>query len=575
MRRVKVFLFCISFLTLHLKAVDKGPEILRICLDNNTSIATLFWQPTTDVCKSFTQYHIYSSENGGPWKKEKSITDLSKTECSLLLSDPGADWKFKIVTYLACNGVDSFESAAQSIDNNKPQQIEIDSVSFDYLTQKVMLGWKSNPAKDTKGYRIYEYKNSVYNKIVDEPLTRHILGAYGVANQAEFSLATYDSCDLFAPINASHKPVYLSGNIDSCKRTISFTWNLYSGPSWNLSKQSLILDKNNTGFTLHSQIPAGTTSFSLSDIVLGDNLCYYIRSENLSTKATSSSNTVCFKTRKLRIPEVHYISNVSVVDNQIELSINVDEKADTDSILIERSENNGAFISYLKTPLIPGLKEYSLLDPNAKVNLYSYAYKAKALDKCHETSAVSNTAKSILLSKAFLIDNKYQLSWNLYKWWTDGVASQELETSTDRFTWNKLLNFDTLINSTVYTADELTSDSLCFRILNRGNNPMAKSLSNIQCIYAITDFYIPGTLNPYSQNNILKVYGKGLDEDRGKIEVFNRWGEKIFETHKVTVGWDGKLDNEFAQMGSYIYKAYFYDQRNNFYLKTGTVFIIK
>ena len=37
------------------------------------------------------------------------------------------------------------------------------------------------------------------------------------------------------------------------------------------------------------------------------------------------------------------------------------------------------------------------------------------------------------------------------------------------------------------------------------------------------------------------------------FRVFNRWGEMIFSTHKLSEGWDGTFRGQAAQMDTYIY----------------------
>lgn len=89
------------------------------------------------------------------------------------------------------------------------------------------------------------------------------------------------------------------------------------------------------------------------------------------------------------------------------------------------------------------------------------------------------------------------------------------------------------------------------------------------------EFYIPQTINPTSNNNIFRVYGLGLDKSRGKMEIYNRWGEKIFESTNLYEGWNGKINDELVPLGSYAYKVFFYDQKNNYHSKTGTIFVIR
>ena len=38
-----------------------------------------------------------------------------------------------------------------------------------------------------------------------------------------------------------------------------------------------------------------------------------------------------------------------------------------------------------------------------------------------------------------------------------------------------------------------------------------------------------------------------------KFTVFNRWGEKVFETADIKIKWDGKMNNEYVKTGVYVY----------------------
>ena len=100
-------------------------------------------------------------------------------------------------------------------------------------------------------------------------------------------------------------------------------------------------------------------------------------------------------------------------------------------------------------------------------------------------------------------------------------------------------------------------------------------INNLQCIYSISDFYFPETINPNSQNNTFKIYGLGFDRNRGNIEIYNRWGEMVFSTTDLDKGWDGKINGEIADMGMYIYKALFYDQLNERHIRSGSILVIR
>ena len=72
-------------------------------------------------------------------------------------------------------------------------------------------------------------------------------------------------------------------------------------------------------------------------------------------------------------------------------------------------------------------------------------------------------------------------------------------------------------------------------------------------------------------------YGYGLDEDKYKMEIFDRWGEQIFSSTTFRKGWDGtvKGTTTIAQDGVYIYKIMITGMDNNKKFYTGHVTLLK
>ena len=70
--------------------------------------------------------------------------------------------------------------------------------------------------------------------------------------------------------------------------------------------------------------------------------------------------------------------------------------------------------------------------------------------------------------------------------------------------------------------------------------------------------FIPNAFTPdgNGKNDMFNVYGVGIDEDRFKMEIFDRWGELIFSSNTFRKGWDGTVKGSAvdAQEGVYIYK---------------------
>lgn len=68
-------------------------------------------------------------------------------------------------------------------------------------------------------------------------------------------------------------------------------------------------------------------------------------------------------------------------------------------------------------------------------------------------------------------------------------------------------------------------------------------------------FYLPNAFSPNEdgENEVFKAYVNPLCVTEFKLIIYNRWGEKIFETNDVTNGWDGKVRDVISNSAVYAY----------------------
>ena len=71
-------------------------------------------------------------------------------------------------------------------------------------------------------------------------------------------------------------------------------------------------------------------------------------------------------------------------------------------------------------------------------------------------------------------------------------------------------------------------------------------------------FYVPSAFTPNGDglNDVWKPVGSGLNGAKYEMIVFDRWGQLVFKTNDLEIGWDGKNMNngEFVPAGIYPYK---------------------
>jgi gliding motility-associated-like protein len=89
----------------------------------------------------------------------------------------------------------------------------------------------------------------------------------------------------------------------------------------------------------------------------------------------------------------------------------------------------------------------------------------------------------------------------------------------------------------------------------------------------VTGIYIPSAFTPNGdgKNDTWKI--PFLDPDyHATVQVFNRFGQKVYEAVGAVISWDGKLQNELQPSGAYVYFITFKESK----LKLrGTVSIIR
>jgi len=86
------------------------------------------------------------------------------------------------------------------------------------------------------------------------------------------------------------------------------------------------------------------------------------------------------------------------------------------------------------------------------------------------------------------------------------------------------------------------------------------SISKIINITEDLIFYIPNSFSPNGDfwNDVFcPIFSSGYNPQRYNLNIFNRWGELIFESNNPIIGWDGTYNNIEVQEGTYTYLVVF------------------
>jgi gliding motility-associated-like protein len=71
-----------------------------------------------------------------------------------------------------------------------------------------------------------------------------------------------------------------------------------------------------------------------------------------------------------------------------------------------------------------------------------------------------------------------------------------------------------------------------------------------------SDFFVPNAFSPNSdgKNDVFLVMGTTIE--KGKVRIFNQWGEQLFATDDITKGWDGSYKGRPQPVGIYVYEVH-------------------
>jgi len=100
-----------------------------------------------------------------------------------------------------------------------------------------------------------------------------------------------------------------------------------------------------------------------------------------------------------------------------------------------------------------------------------------------------------------------------------------------------------------------------YTYLDKGEHLVSLQVTDIfGCTDIITDtirpeqyLYYPNTFTPNGdgRNDVFLVKGMGIEEF--EMFIFSRWGDQIFHSEDMEVGWDGTVKGELAPVGTYVF----------------------
>lgn len=121
------------------------------------------------------------------------------------------------------------------------------------------------------------------------------------------------------------------------------------------------------------------------------------------------------------------------------------------------------------------------------------------------------------------------------------------------------------------------ADSAHFVAFLIGENEMGCFDTSFVDIYVVpeTNIFIPNAFRPNGNglNDFFEIFVTNVLEYN--LQIFNRWGQRVFSSESPTVHWDGSVNGKPAPIGTYVYKLDLKDQQGEWHYRTGSVNLIR
>jgi len=310
---------------------------------------------------------------------------------------------------------------------------------------------------------------------------------------------------------------------------------------------------------------------------------YYLVVENICGKLGSKSYLLS-SVKESEIPvDATYLKTATVNKKSVEVIYLKSTEEDFGHYEIYKgSRDKGVPLRYVTS--IFDINDTIYVDSDVNVNDRSYCYQIRVADNCGHLSKFSNEGCTIVIRGIPIneIKNiprfKFDLTWDDYTDWPNGVAEYELIRSVDTGSLKPIVRVDNSIQE--FTDSDLDYDwgGYWYSVFAYENQGLYNATSRSNDIYLIQPplVFVPNAVTANGDN--LNDYFRWSDVFVKEFEmlVFNRWGEKVYQTTDKNANWSGEFkEREFGSSNVYFWVLTYKGWDNITYRDNGTLTIVK
>jgi len=515
-----------------------GTWVLR----DQVPYGTTFYQDTIDVCNAWLNYRIEIPNSAG-----------------------------------CISGSNIDGDQLQDIIN--PYIPTVTSVSVDTVTNAIEITWSQNQSQDTYGYIIYQNIGGFW-----EPIdTVYGIGTTSYQNtntnsdsEAEtYGIAAFDSCLTnttpanyqTSALSESHTSIFVTNQLDICNKEVVLNWSAYNG--FDVENYEIIVKIGNSTYEIIETLGGNATSYTHSNLLQDVVYYYYIRAVGVNG-VTSNSNLTERLIIRPTAPSFHYLTTAThLLTNEIEIECYSDPNAAAQGYDLEKKGPYDSDFSYVTTMAPTATPFFSFYDADIDAKTGAYSYRINLIDSCGNIGNISNIGTTVFLKVSTQdVEMKTTLAWTDYFGFDGNIIEYRVYRGINGvFDIAPIVTLSPNVRSYVDDVNAFyeSEGEFCYRVEaveSINSYGFAKTaFSNTVCVTLDPIVYIPNAFTINGFNPIFLPVISLYDFESYDLQIYNRWGEIVFNTTDRFLGWNGVgNDGDLKSEGVYVYLLRFKDE---------------
>ena len=425
----------------------------------------------------------------------------------------------------------------------------------------IQFDFKEEKSPDFKSYWIYREEANGFNNVGKLFNSGQVSFTEYNLNPLEevycYMLAQENACGLVSDTFSASSHCTIETKAIGERNRNRVTWNAYSGwadiEKYHIHRKTL---KPGDSFKKLAEVPNDIFEYIDSLVVCKTIYAYLIEGiERNGNVQVSFSDTAVAQPFWDYIPPPNKLVRATVEDNKhilIEWDSVRNSQTQIVSYHLEKSSNGEDFRNIGDF----SATKFDFLDKQVKVMERSYYYQVYAIDECDAKTPYWNYGKTILLVADSVGFQRPRLRFSTYQGWIEDVDYYMVEIDEPNLGFIEIGSTRRLDSTFIDEMSELNRrPNYCYRII--GHKEMVSgeskvvSVSNVDCSPVYSAINYPNAFSP-NGDGINDTYGTPSFYIKDyHIQIFNRWGEMVFESFDIADKWDGEYMGKPAQQDAY------------------------